>query len=205
MGGGETSKLTGGVHWVPIIVVVIVRKGRWAWKYRGELWEGKNAGIDRKAGDDGGRLHHARSGKRPVLGGRAGKRRRSFEGDAVVHAIVIVPPFTDTRGSEPPNKVDVVLGKLLLVKLEVDDKAETIPLWRLRTTLTVGKLSNHIADGPRSREGRREMSEGADVFAQDLRGCLPVIEGKHEGNLLLESDVADKNRPVESSRPRLGK
>ena len=43
------------------------------------------------------------------------------------------------------------------------------------------------------------MSEGADVFAQDLRGCLPVIEGKHEGNLLLESDVADKNRAVESS------
>jgi hypothetical protein len=28
---------------------------------------------------------------------------------------------------------------------------------------------------------------------------LPVVEGKSESNLLLESDVADENRPVESS------
>lgn len=182
-----------------------VRKGRWAWKYRGELWEGKNAGIDRKAGGNGSRLHRAWSGKRPILGGRAGRGRRSFEGDAVVHAIVIVPPFADTRGSEPPNKVDVVLSKLLLVKLEVDDKAETIPLGRLRTTLAISKLSNRVTDSPRSGEGRREMSERVGVLAQDLRGCLPVIEGKPEGDLLLKSNVADKNRSVESSWPRLGK
>ena len=43
------------------------------------------------------------------------------------------------------------------------------------------------------------MGEGVDVLTQDLRGGLPVVEGKSESNLLLESDVADKNRPVESS------
>jgi hypothetical protein len=93
-----------------------------------------------------------------------------------------------------------VFGKLLLVKLEVEDKAETIPLELLRTAVRIGKLSNRITYGPRSGEGRREMSEGIGVFARDLRGCLPVIECKPESNLLLESDVADKNRPVEGSR-----
>jgi hypothetical protein len=33
---------------------------------------------------------------------------------------------------------------------------------------------------------------------------LPVVEGKPDSNLLLESDVADKHGPVESSRSRLG-
>jgi hypothetical protein len=126
------------------------------------------------------------------------------EGDTVVHSIVVVPPFTDTRGSVPPDEEDVELGKPLFVKVEVDDKAEAIPVELLRTTLTVGKSSDRISDGPRSREGRRKMGEGVDVFAQDLRGCLPVVEGKSESNLLLESDVADKNGPVESGRPGLG-
>jgi hypothetical protein len=49
------------------------------------------------------------------------------------------------------------------------------------------------------------MDEGVDVLAQNLRGGLPVVKGKPEGNVFLESDVADKNGPVESSRPRLGK
>ena len=34
---------------------------------------------------------------------------------------------------------------------------------------------------------------------------MPVIEGKPEGNLLLESDVANENGAVESGRPGLGK
>jgi hypothetical protein len=96
-----------------------------------------------------------------------------------------------------------VLGKLLFVKLEVDDKAETIPLELLGTTLTIGKLSDRITNGPRSRERRRKVSEGADVFAQDFRGGLPIVESKPDGNLLLESDVADENGPIEGSRPGL--
>jgi hypothetical protein len=71
----------------------------------------------------------------------------------------------------------------------------------LRTALAIGQLSDRITDGPRPRERGREMSEGVDVLAQDLRGGFPVIKGKPESNLLLESDVADKDRPVESGRP----
>jgi hypothetical protein len=52
-----------------------------------------------------------------------------------------------------------VLGKLLFVKLEVDDEAETVPLELLRTTLTIGELSDRITNGPRSREWRRELGE----------------------------------------------
>jgi len=80
----------------------------------------------------------------------------------------------------------------------MDDKAETIPLELLRTAITTGKLSDRITHGPRSREGRRELGEGVDVLAQDLGSGLPVVEGKPESDLLLESDVADKNGPVES-------
>lgn len=61
-----------------------------------------------------------------------------------------------------------MLGKLLFVKFEGDDKAETIPLELLRATLAICKLSDRIADSPRSREGRREMNEGVDVLAQNL-------------------------------------
>jgi hypothetical protein len=43
------------------------------------------------------------------------------------------------------------------------------------------------------------------VLAEDLGSGLPVVKGKPESNLLLESDVADKYRAVESSRPRLWK
>jgi hypothetical protein len=93
-----------------------------------------------------------------------------------------------------------VLGKLLLVKLEVDDKAETIPFVLWGTTLSVGKLTDSVTNGPRSREGGREMSEGVGMFAGDLRSGLPVVEGKPDGNVLLESNVADKNGTVESSR-----
>jgi hypothetical protein len=119
--------------------------------------------------------------------------------------IVVVPPFADTGCSEPSDEDDVVLGKLLFVKLQVDDKAETIPLELLRTTLAIGKLSDGITHGPRSREGRREMGERVCVLAQDLRSCFPAVESEPEGNLLLESDVADKNGPVESGRPGPGK
>ena len=123
-----------------------------------------------------------------------------LEGDAVVHSIVIVPPFANTRCGEPPNKDYAVLGKLLLIKLEVDDKAETIPIALLGTTVTTCKQTDGIAYGPRSGEGRRETRKGVDVFAQNLRGGLPVVERKPDGNLRLESDAANENRPVESSR-----
>jgi hypothetical protein len=93
----------------------------------------------------------------------------------------------------------------LLVKLEVNDEAETIPLQILGSTIAIGKMTNRITYSPWSREGRREMGEGIDVFAWDFRGCLPVIQSKPEGNMLLESDVANKDRPVESSGSRPGK
>ena len=38
------------------------------------------------------------------------------------------------------------------------------------------------------------------LLAENLGGCLPVIKGKPESNMLLESDVADEDRAVESSR-----
>jgi hypothetical protein len=146
------------------------RKRRGAGKNRRGLGEGKNAGIKGKTGGDGSGLHRARSGKRLVLRGghSAGRGRRTFEGDAVVEGIIVVPPFTGTGCSEPSNEDDGVLGKLLLVKLERDDKAETIPLELLRTILTIGKSSDRITYSPRPREGRREVREGADVLAHNL-------------------------------------
>ena len=116
-------------------------------------------------------------------------------------SIVVVPPFTDSRCSKPSDEDHVVLGELILVKLEGDDKAETVPLELLRTALTSCKSTNRIAYSPRPREGRREMIERVYVLAGDLGSGLPVIKGKPESNLLLESDVTDKDRAVESSRP----
>jgi hypothetical protein len=144
------------------------RKRRWAWKHQRDLGERKITGLDRQIRSNWSSPHCARSGKRLVLGRRRRRGRRLLEGDAIVHAIVVVPPFADTRSSEPSNEEDVELGEPLFVKVEVDDKTETIPLELLRTTLTAGKLSNCISDGPRPREGRRELGEGVGVLAQDL-------------------------------------
>lgn len=121
----------------------------------------------------------------------------------VIGAVIVVPPFADTRCSVPSNENEVVFNEPLLVKLEVKDKAETIPFELLRTTIAISKPANRITHSPRPWEGRREMGKGADVLAGDLRGRLPVVEGEPESNLLLESDVANKNRPVDSGRPRL--
>jgi hypothetical protein len=68
-----------------------------------------------------------------------------------------------------------VIGKPLLVKLEGDHEAETIPRQVLGTTVAIGKPTNHITHSPRSREGRREMGERGYVLAGDLRGRLPVV------------------------------
>jgi len=128
--------------------------------------------------------------------------RRTLERNAVVVSIVAVPPFTDSRCSEPSNEDHVVLSKLTLVKLEGDDKTETVPLELLRTALTCCKSTDHITHSPRPSEGRREMVERVYTLAGDLGSGLPVVEGKPESNLLLESDIADKDRAVENSRPR---
>jgi len=177
------------------------RKGRRAWKERRDLGEGKNAGLGRSTSGDGGRPHRARSGKRLVLGGSAGRGRRTLERDTVVVSIVVVPPFTDGRCTEPSDEHHVVLGKLVLVKFERNDKAEAVPLELLRTALTSCKSTDRITYSPRPREGRREMIERAYVLAEDLGSGLPVVEGKPESNMLLESNVADEDRAVESSRP----
>jgi hypothetical protein len=128
-----------------------------------------------------------------------------LERDTVVVSVIVVPPFTGTRCSKPSDEDDVVLGKLMLVKLEVDDKAETIPLELLRTVLAGCKSTDRITYSPGPGEGRREMIEGAYVLAEDLGSCLPTVEGKPDSDLLLESDVADKDRAIESSRSGLGK
>ena len=92
----------------------------------------------------------------------------------------------------------------MLVKIEVDDKAETIPLELLKTVLTIGKLIGRTPTAL-NREGRRETREGAGVLADDLGSSLPAVKSKSESNLFLESDVSSKDRVVENSRPRLGK
>jgi len=120
-------------------------------------------------------------------------------------AVVVVPPFANTRCSEPPNKDKVVLGKLLLVQLEGEDKAETIPLQLLRGSFPIGKSTDRITHSPRSRERRREVREGIDMLARDLRGRLPIVECKSQSDLLLESDVANEKKPVDCSRSRLWK
>ena len=117
----------------------------------------------------------------------------------VVLAIVVVPPFANTRCSEPSNKDKAVLCKLLLVQLEGEDKAETIPLELLGAGFAAGKLSNRITHSPRSGEGRWKAGEGIDVLARDLRSRLPAIKRKSQGNLLLESDVSNKKIPVNGS------
>ena len=130
-----------------------------------------------------------------------GRRRGPFERDTVVLAVVVIPPFTNTGCGEPPNKDGVLLGKLLLVKLEMDDEAETVPLELRRTALTVGKSSDRVSYSPRSREGRRELRKGGGVLAEHLGSGLPIVEGEPDRNLLLESDVANKDGTVKSRRP----
>ena len=84
-------------------------------------------------------------------------RRRPLEADSVVPALIVVPPFPDARRGVPSDKNNGMICKLLLEKVEVDDKAETIPFQLLGTTITIGKSANRITYGPRSGEGRREM------------------------------------------------
>lgn len=128
------------------------RKGWWARKYRRDLRELQKASLNRKARGDRSGSHGARSGEGPVL--RGSRRRGPLEGNAVIVTVIVVPPFADTGGSEPPNKDEGVLDKFLLVKLEVNDKAETIPLELLGTTIGIGKSTNGITYSPRSRKGR---------------------------------------------------
>ena len=48
------------------------------------------------------------------------------------------------------------------------------------------------------------MSERVDVLAEDLQSGLPVVKGKPESNLLLESDVADKNQGKDRMTAMMG-
>ena len=80
---------------------------------------------------------------------------------------LVVPPFTDTRCTEPPNRDHVVLGKLMFVKLEVDGKPETVPLELLRTALIIDKSTDRITYSPQPVEWEREGSKGVDVFAEE--------------------------------------
>ena len=154
------------------------RKGGRVWKQGRDLWEGKNAGLDRKIGRRG--RASSRSEQQTTCSGRG---RRPLERNAAVFAIVVVPSFADARRFEPSNKDEVLFGKLMLVKLEVDGEAEIVPLKLPRTALAIGKSTDHIVCSPQCREGRREMNEGADVLAEDLGSVLPDVKGKPEGNL----------------------
>jgi hypothetical protein len=120
-------------------------------------------------------------------------------------AVVVIPPFANTRCGVPSNKDEDVLRELLLVKLQREDKAETVPLELLRASFPAGKSTDRVTHSPRPREGRREVSEGTDVFARDLRGCLPIVECKSQRNSLLESHVANEKKSVDGSRPALWK
>ena len=86
-------------------------------------------------------------------GGNPGDVDGQFLEDTVAVFIVVVPPFADTRWVEPSNKDHIVLGKLMLVKLKVNDKPETVPLELLRITLAIGKSTDCITYSPRSTEG----------------------------------------------------
>lgn len=130
------------------------REGRRTRKYRRELGEIR---LDRKGRGDWGRLHRTWGCEGSVLRGR--DRRRPLERYTIVLTIVVVPPFADIRCSVPSNKDDGMFDKLLLVQLEVDDKAETIPLQILGTTIGVGKPANRVTNSPRSREGRWKLGE----------------------------------------------
>lgn len=74
------------------------------------LGEEKIIGVDQTLGVTGG-LHRAWSGEQLVLGGRG--RRKLFEIDTVVLAIIVVPPLATTRCGKPFNKDNVVLSKQL--------------------------------------------------------------------------------------------
>ena len=48
------------------------------------------------------------------------------------------------------------------------------------------------------------MSERVDMLAKDLRSGLPVVKGKPESNLLLESNVVDKNQGKDRMTAMMG-
>ena len=121
------------------------RKGRRVLKCGKDLGEGKNADLDRIT--------------------RRG--RKLLERDTIAAVVVVVPSFTDTRCVEPPNRDQVVLSKLMFVKLEVDGKPETVPLELLRTALIIDKSTDRITYSPQPVEWEREGSKGVDVFAEE--------------------------------------
>ena len=98
--------------------------------------------------------------------GGAGRGRRPLEINTAVVAVVVVPSIADARHIEPSDEDEVLPGKLMLAKLEVDDKAGTVPLKLQRTNLAIGKSTDRIACGPQSREGRSEINERVDVVCQ---------------------------------------
>ena len=114
--------------------------------------------------------------------GGAGRVRRPLERNPAAVAIVVAPSFARTRHFEPSDEDDILLGKLMLAKLEADDEAETVLLKLQSTNLAICKRTDRIACGPQSREGRSEMKEGVDVLADDLGNGSPVVKSEPESN-----------------------
>lgn len=103
-----------------------------------------------------------------------------LESKLIVLIIVVVPPLAHTRCSKPSDKKDGAFNELSFDVLEANEKREAVPsgLWG-----TYGLAL--------WREGRRQCGERANVFASNLRGRLPVVEGESERDELLKSDVLD--------------
>ena len=105
-----------------------------------------------------------------------------FESKPIVVVIVVVPPLARTRCSKSSDEKDGAFDELPFDIFEANEKREAVPsdLW--------GSYSLALW-----RERRWQRRERADVFASNLGGSLPVVEGESEGNELLKSDVLNED------------
>jgi hypothetical protein len=113
------------------------------------------------------------------------------ESELVVLLVVVVPPLAHARRGEPGDEKDGALDELPFDVFEADEEREAVPpgLWG-----TYGLAL--------WREGRWQRREGANKFASNLRGGLPVVEGESERDELLESKVLDEDRATEGGWSR---
>lgn len=134
-------------------------------------------------------------------GARLGLRRgwlvtrcNLFEDELVVGTIIVVPPFTNTRGLVACGEKDGPLGQFSLHVLQSYQKRKTVPSKRW-----------HARRGTIGREGGRKRREGAHIFAHNLARRLPVVESETQCHRLFKCDILDKYRASKRWRSCAGK
>lgn len=180
---------------------------QWAW---GSVDGGRRLGrkLESRKREQGSRGHWGRRGRRRrwkerCLGLGLGRlavqgRRATLEADGVVHAAVVIPPFTTIRQCVPDHEPHPLLVQRPLKVFQLDLECKPVPFARQARSQVASVVSVSRMGG----EGRWERWERSLEVAADLGSRLPVIQSKPDSNDLGKGNVADKDGPAKGWRTR---